>query len=47
VEYATHGNQEIMENIEGFNYPLKIVIFVEDDIITVITNCLPEKGRWG
>lgn len=26
----TYGNKEIMENIEGFNYPLKIVVFVEE-----------------
>jgi hypothetical protein len=43
----THGNQEVMENIEGFNYPLKIVVLVKDDIITVITNYLLKKGRKG
>lgn len=37
------GNQEIIENVEGFKYPLKIVITVEDDIITVITNYLIKK----
>ncbi|MBF0117839.1 MAG: hypothetical protein HQK79_03330 [Desulfobacterales bacterium] len=36
------GNQEIIENVDGFNYPLKIVISVEDDVITVIS-CYPLK----
>jgi hypothetical protein len=31
----THGTHEIIENVEGFKYPLKIVVTVEDDIITV------------
>jgi len=39
------GVQEIVENIEGFKYPLKIVVSVEDDIITVIANYPPKKGR--
>lgn len=38
------GNQEIMEKVEGFKYPLKIVVSVEDDIITVITNYPLKKG---
>ena len=39
------GNQEIIENVEGFKYPLKVVVSVEDDIITVITNYPLKKGR--
>ena len=40
-------NQEIIENVEGFKYPLKIVIVVENDIITVETNYPLKKGRKG
>lgn len=42
-----HGTQEIIGNVEGFMYPLKIVVIVEDDIITVITNYPLKKGRRG
>jgi len=41
----TLGNQEIIENVAGFKYPLKIVVSVEDDIITVITTYPLKKGR--
>jgi hypothetical protein len=41
----TCGNHEIVESVEGFKYPLKIVVTVEDDIITVITNYPLKKGR--
>lgn len=41
------GNQEIIENVKGFKYPLKVVVFVEDDMITVITNYPLKKGRKG
>ncbi len=36
--------QEIIEKVEGLKYPLKIVLTVEDDIITVITNYPLKKG---
>jgi len=39
------GNQEVIENVEGFKFPLKIVIAVENDIITVKTNYPLKKGR--
>ena len=39
------GTHEIIEKVESFKYPLKIVINVEDDIITVITNHPLKKGR--
>ena len=41
----SQGNHEIIEDIEGFKYPLKIVISVEKDIITVITNYPLKKGK--
>lgn len=39
------GNQEIIENVEDFKYPLKITVSVEDDIITVVTSYPVKKGR--
>ena len=39
------GSQEIIENVEGFKYPLKIVIAVKNDIITVETSYPLKKGR--
>ena len=41
----TQGTHEIIENVEGFSYPLKIVIAVEDNIITIVTNYPLKKGR--
>jgi len=40
-------NQEIIENVEGFKYPLKIVVAVAYDKITVKTNYPLKKGRKG
>jgi len=36
---------ELIRDIAGFRYPIKIVISVENDIMTVITNYLLKKGR--
>ena len=41
----SQGVHEIIETVEGFKYPLKIVVTVEDDTITVITNYPLKKGR--
>ena len=43
----THGNHEIREYVEGFKYPLKIVVTMAYDIITVKTNYPLKKGRKG
>ena len=43
----THGNYEIIEYVEGFKYPLKIVVTMAYDIITVKTNYPLKKGRKG
>ena len=40
----TEGEYEIIEEVEGFKYPLKVVVSVKGDIITVITN-YPLKRR--
>lgn len=39
------GRHEIIERVEGFKYPLKIVLDVQNDIVTVITNYPLKKGR--
>ena len=39
------GTHEIIENVEGFKYPLKVVVAVENDVTTVITNYPLKKGR--
>jgi hypothetical protein len=39
------GEQEIIRNVEGFKFPLKIVVFVKEDLATVITNYPLKKGR--
>jgi len=39
------GNQEVIENVEGFKFPLKIVIVVKNDIIIIKTVYPLKKGR--
>ncbi|MBI4595279.1 MAG: hypothetical protein HY730_02755 [Candidatus Tectomicrobia bacterium] len=39
------STDEIIQKVEGFKYPLKIVITREDDIITIITNYPLKKGQ--
>lgn len=39
------GKHEIVREINGFKYPLKIVAMVEDNVITVITN-YPLKRKY-
>jgi hypothetical protein len=38
------GTHEIIREVEGFKYPLKIVVAVEDDKINVITNYPLKRG---
>lgn len=38
VKELPPGDHEIIQKVEGFEYPIKIVVAVEDDTITVITN---------
>jgi hypothetical protein len=40
-----NGEHEIISNISGFKYPIKIVVAVEDNIMTVITNYPLKKGK--
>ena len=41
----TDGDHELIKNIAGFKYPIKIVVSVENNIMTVITNYPLKKGR--
>jgi hypothetical protein len=38
------GRQEIIRKMEGFPYPIKIIYFVEPDLITVISTYPLKKG---
>jgi hypothetical protein len=39
------GEHEIIKNVTGFRYSLKIVVSIERDTVTVITNYPLKKGR--
>ncbi len=39
------GEHEIIKEVSGFKYPLKIIVSIEKDLMTVITNCPLKKGR--
>jgi len=39
------GEHELIKDILGFKYPIKIVVSVERNIMTVITNYPLKKGR--
>jgi hypothetical protein len=39
------GEHELIKDIPGFKYPIKIVVSVERNIITVVTNYPLMKGR--
>ena len=41
----SQGKHEIIKEVKGLKYPLKIVVCVENDIITVITNYPLKKGK--
>jgi len=44
-DLSRQGINEILENVEGFEYPLKIIVAVENDIITIVTTYPLKKGR--
>ena len=39
------GGHEIIREVEGFKYPLKIIVTVESDIAKIVTNYPLKKGR--
>lgn len=43
----TQGEHEIIKDIPGFKLPIKIVVTVEGELGTIITNYPLKKGRKG
>ena len=43
-ENLTEGENRIIRDLPGFTYPLKMVVFLDGDVVTVITN-YPLKRR--
>jgi hypothetical protein len=39
------GEHELIKDIPGFTYPIKIVVSIERNIITVVTNYPLKRGR--
>jgi hypothetical protein len=39
------GEHELIREVSGFKYPIKIFVSVESNIMTVITNYPLKKGR--
>lgn len=39
------GEHEIIKDVSGLKYPLKVVVSIAGDLITVITNYPLKKGR--
>jgi hypothetical protein len=39
------GEHEIIKDVVGFKYPLKIVVSIKKDTATIITNYPLKKGR--
>ena len=39
------GEHELIKEVPGFKYPIEIVVSVENNIMTVITNYPLKKGR--
>jgi len=39
------GNHELIKEVAGFKYPIKIVVSVEEDKMNVITNYPLKRGR--
>jgi hypothetical protein len=40
----TDGDHELIRNVPAFKYPIKIVVSVEGNLMTVITNYPLKKG---
>jgi len=41
----SNGEHELLKDVSGFKYPIKIVVSVESNMINVITNYPLKKGR--
>ena len=44
-KHFTQGIQEIIEHVGGQQYPLKIIMAVEDDRMTIVTAYPLKRGR--
>jgi len=44
-ENLVQGKHAVIRSLPGFIYPLKIVVVVEGDVVTVVTNYPLKKGR--
>jgi hypothetical protein len=40
----TEGEHEIIRNVPGFKYPLKIIVSLDGDVVKVITNYPLKQG---
>ena len=40
-----NGEHELVRDVSGFKYPIKIIVLVESNMINVITNYPLKKGR--
>jgi hypothetical protein len=40
----TEGEHEIIRNVPGFKYPLKIIASLDGEVVTVITNYPLKRG---
>ncbi|WP_201068320.1 MULTISPECIES: hypothetical protein [Thiorhodovibrio] len=41
----SEGEHEIIKNVPGFRYPIKVVVAVEGFTLTVVTNYPLKKGK--
>jgi hypothetical protein len=41
----SNGEHELIRDVAGFKYPIKIVVLVENDLMNVVTNYPLKKGR--
>jgi len=41
----SEGEHEIVSDVPGFKYPIKIVVSVENRIVTVVTNYPLKRGK--
>ena len=39
------GEHEVIKGVQGFEYPIKVLVSVKGNILTVITNYPLKKGR--
>jgi len=40
-----NGEHELIKEVQGYAYPIKIIVSVADNVLTVITNYPLKKGK--